>query len=196
MGNYDNIQIPVQGNPISSSLFGNRVRDAIIAMDTRLSRIESIMSNYAFKAGSTTRASTTTMADDPDLRMYLEANSTYFVEFFITCAALAAADIKTAWSVPAGVTTANRRVFGPGSTAASTDADNISARMGTHNYGTVVAYNGVRDNVGLQFQIQEVAIVRTAATPGYCSIQWAQVTSNASGTQVNADSFSRATKVL
>jgi hypothetical protein len=37
MGSYDYIQVPVQGNPISSSLFGARVRASIIDLDRRLS---------------------------------------------------------------------------------------------------------------------------------------------------------------
>lgn len=196
MGNYDGIQVPVQGQTISSSLYGKLVRDAIVDLDRRVSNIESTLSNYAFKAGSTTRASTTTLADDPDLKMFLNANSTYFVEFFLTVAAIAAEDIKTAWTVPAGVTTANRRVLGPGSAALDSSADNIAVRMATHNYPTAAIYNGVRNSNSLQFQIQEVAIVRTGATAGYCAMQWAQNTSGATGTIVAADSFCRATLVM
>ena len=195
MGNYDSIQIPVQGNPLSASQFGVRVRDAIVAIDTRLSRIESTLSNYARKTSNTTRASTVTVADDPDLKLWLEANSSYFVEFFITTASLAAEDIKTAWTVPAGVTTTNRRVLGPGSTAAETSADNISGRFGTHLFATTVIYNGVRNSVGNQYQVQEIAVVTTGATAGYCTFQWAQGTSGATGTIVYAESFARATKL-
>lgn len=40
MGTYDSIQVPVPGQPISSSLYGIRVRDAIINLDTRATTIE------------------------------------------------------------------------------------------------------------------------------------------------------------
>lgn len=195
MGNYDNIQIPVQGNPLSASQFGVRVRDAIVNLDTRVARIESTISNYAFKASPTTRTSTTTVTDDPDLRMWLEANSRYFVEFFVTAAAVLAEDIKTAWSVPAGTLTTVRRVLGPGSAANQVDADNIALRLATHVYSTTVIYSGVRNSAGLQFQFQEVAVVRTGATAGYCSLQWAQGTSGGTGTVVADDSFCRASKL-
>lgn len=195
MGNYDSIQIPVQGNPLSASQFGVRVRDAIVAIDTRLSRIESTLSNYAFKTGTTTRASTVTVTDDPDLKMWLEANSRYFVEFFVTASGILAEDIKTAWSVPSGTLSSVRRVLGPGSAATQTDADNISLRIGTHVYATTVIYSGVRNSQSLQFQFQEVAIVRTGATAGYVALQWAQGTSGATGAQVCDDSFCRATKL-
>lgn len=195
MGNYDSIQVPVQGQNISSSLYGQRVRDAIVDLDTRVSNIESTLSNYAFKVGTTTRANTTTVADDPDLKMFLQPNSTYFVEFFLTVAAIATEDIKTAWSVPAGVTSTTKRVLGPGSAALQTDADNIAVRMATHVYATTVLYNGVRNSLALQFQVQEVGIVRTGATAGYVAIQWAQGTSGATGATVNNDSFCRATLI-
>lgn len=196
MGNYDNIQIPVNGNPISASQFGVRVRDAIVAMDTRLSRIESTLSNYAFKAGNTTRALTVTLSADPDLRMWLEANSRYFIEMFITTASLAAADIQTAWVIPAGSPASTRRVLGPGtSSTVNANADNAVVKIGTHQTNTPVAYNGIRDSVSLQFQIQEIGLITTGATAGYVEFQWAQGTSNATGTVVNAESFCRATKV-
>lgn len=195
MGNYDSIAVPIQGQPISSSLYGQQVRDAIIDLDTRVSNIESTLSNYAFKLGVTTRASTTTVTDDPDLKMYLQPNATYFVEFFLTVAAILAEDIKTAWSVPAGVTSSTKRVLGPGSAANQIDADNISVRIATHVYATTVIYSGVRNSLGLQFQVQEVGIVKTGATAGYVALQWAQGTSGATGTTVNEGSFCRATLV-
>lgn len=40
MGNYDSIQIPVQGQPVSSSLHGVRVRNAILDLDTRVTGVE------------------------------------------------------------------------------------------------------------------------------------------------------------
>lgn len=39
MGNYDLIQVPVSGQPISSAEYGIRVRDAIIDLDARVSPI-------------------------------------------------------------------------------------------------------------------------------------------------------------
>ena len=195
MGNYDSIQVPIQGNVISSAQWGVRVRDAIVALDSRVSRIESTLSNYAYKTNTTTRANTTALSIDPDLQLWLEANSTYFVEFFLTVAAIPAEDIKTTWTIPALTSTTDRRVFGPGSTALDTNADNIAMKAGTHLFGTAIVYNGVRSSLALQFQIQEVAIVKTGATAGYTGIQWAQNTSGATGATVNSSSFCRATKI-
>lgn len=52
MGNYDNIQVPVQGQPISSSLFGVRARNAIIDLDRRMSAYDA--STGIGKASATT----------------------------------------------------------------------------------------------------------------------------------------------
>jgi hypothetical protein len=40
MGNYDGIQVPVQGLPISSTQYGIKVRDAIIDIDQRMRIME------------------------------------------------------------------------------------------------------------------------------------------------------------
>jgi hypothetical protein len=195
MGNYDTIQIPVSGQPVSKAQYGDRVRAAIVDLDARVSRIESTLSNYARKTTTTTRANTTTVSDDPDLKMWLEANSSYFVEFFVTTGSIAAEDIKTSWSVPSGVTTTNRRVMGPGSNSSDVLADNIAGRYGTHLFATTLVYNGVRNAAGNQYQLQEIAVVTTGATAGYVAFQWAQGTSGATGTVVYAESFARATKL-
>lgn len=42
MGAYDSIQVPIQGQPASASLFGNAVRNALIDVDARLSIVENL----------------------------------------------------------------------------------------------------------------------------------------------------------
>jgi hypothetical protein len=193
-GAYDSlIQIPVSGQPVSKSQYGDPVRNAIIDLDRRLALVEASILGVAFKSVTTTRTNNT-LADDPDLKIFLQANSRYFVEVFATVAATTTAKIRTAWTVPAG-TTGNRRVMGPGSAAVDADANNIGVRLGTHNFTTQLDYNGVRNSNIFQFQLQEVAIVTTAGTEGVVAFQWAQAVTNATGTIVAADSFMRATKL-
>ncbi|MET0418706.1 MAG: hypothetical protein ABW022_22045 [Actinoplanes sp.] len=165
----------------------------MIDLDRRLALVEASILGIAFKSVTTTRTNNT-LSNDPDLQIFLQANSRYFVEVFATVAATTTAKIRTAWAVPAG-TTGNRRCLGPGSTAAQADADNIAVRMGTHNFTTTLDYNGVRNSNVFQFQLQEVAIVTTAGTEGVVAFQWAQAVTNATGTIVAADSFMRATKL-
>lgn len=52
MGNYDTIQDPIQGQPISSSLYGARVKAAIVDLDRRMSAYDA--STGVGKASSVT----------------------------------------------------------------------------------------------------------------------------------------------
>lgn len=195
MGNYDNIQVPVKGQPISSSGFGIAARNAILAMDARISALESTLANYIWKPADTSRASITAITDDPDLKMPVEANTKYFVEFFISCAGLEAADITTQWSVPAGAD-GFRRALGPASTAGvSANADGITVRLGIHQITTTCTYNMPRNDNTLFSQIQEVGVINVGATAGFVTFRWAQAVSNATATKVTKDSFGRATRI-
>ena len=65
MGNYDDIGLPVKGQPISSGAFGIKVRNYLINADARLSAIEgSLLPRYYVKANVTSRNTTTTVAAD------------------------------------------------------------------------------------------------------------------------------------
>lgn len=138
------------------------------------------------------RDTTTTLANDSELLMTLEANATYFVEFYLNCAALDAAKIKTAWSVPAGAT-GSRNVLGPGSTANQASMDNVSMRAGTHTFTTSVTY-GTRNSAVNGFYVQETAVVVTSSS-GTCALQWAQDASNATDTTIYARSLMRVTRI-
>jgi hypothetical protein len=139
------------------------------------------------------RASTTTFAADPVLQASLAANAVYLVEVYLNYGALAAADIKTQWTAPAGAT-GNRAVMGPGSTAANASADNISMRSGVHSFTTSVTYSGVRDSQSNLSIATETSIV-TTTTAGTLSLDWAQVTSNATGSRMGAGSWMRVTRL-
>lgn len=150
--------------------------------------LRSMLEDFIVKPSSTDRASTTSFADDPDLTYAVAANTVWYVRFVLHAAALAAADIKTDWTVPSGVS-GNRAVLGPGSTAADSAADNIAMRAGVHGFGTSILYNGVRNSASLHFLIVEEAVVEVGATAGSIAIRWAQGTSDATATQVRAGSF-------
>lgn len=158
--------------------------------------INRLAPRVVYKASSTTRASTTVFADDPELIVPVEANATYIIRFFIKAAAIALADIKTSWSVPAGMVSQNKSVIGPGSTAVDSSADNVAMRIGVHNFATSISYNGVRDSAANQFQIVETGLVQVGATAGNVALQWAQVTSNVTGSVVAAGSFAEYTQLV
>lgn len=194
---YEDILIPATNQVASASQFGNKVRDAILDLDRRVAKIESTLSNYAFKPTATTRASTTTVSNDPHLQVWLEPQSKYFVEVFLSAAGLAAADIKTAWSPPGSALVGNRRVIGTATGGATNvNADDQLGKFGVHLFTTEVSYNLPRNAANLFSQIQEVGLIENTGGSGYLVFQWAQVTSNATGTVLADTSFMRATKLV
>ena len=154
--------------------------------------LTSMQEVFVVKAGDTPRASTTVLANDPDLSLPVPANSKWWVEMFIAASAVSAADIKTAWSVPAGAT-GNRRISGPGSTSNDALSDNVTSRWGVHGFTSAMVY-GARSG-GNQFQFQEICMVTVAGTAGNIVLQWAQQVSDATATTVYADSYIRARRV-
>lgn len=162
--------------------------------DFTVEMLRSMITNYIFKSTSTTRASTTTLADDPDLLVPVEANAVTWIRFVVRAAAILAEDIKIAWSVPSGAT-GNRHVIGPGSTATDASADNIAVRLGVHVYSTALTYSGVRNSASNQFVILEEAMITTSSTAGNVALQWAQATSGATGAVVASGSWAEYRRV-
>lgn len=143
-----------------------------------------------YKVGNTDRSATTTLADDPDLTTTVEANAVYHVTCYIHFAALDAAQIQTAWTVPAGAT-GNRSAFGAafqlaGGANTAVAADGGYHRSGCHGYATPVRY-GSRNNSVFQCLALEESIVTTSSA-GTLALQWAQAVSNAGATRVAAGS--------
>lgn len=160
----------------------------ISATDTlSVELLRQMIPNYVIKPSNETRTSTTVVASDLDLVVPLEANAVTYVKFVIRAAAIAAADIKTAWSVPSGAT-GSKHTIAPSTVAASSNADNITTRLGVYDFTAAVGYNGVRDSNTLAFLIIEEGIV-TTTNAGNCVLQWAQNTSNATATVVTGGSW-------
>lgn len=63
MGNYDNIQIPNSGIPISASQFGGRVRAAILGLDTRVTALEGQQGGVVFEAATTSSSGSITTTE-------------------------------------------------------------------------------------------------------------------------------------
>ncbi|MGW6738668.1 hypothetical protein [Streptomyces sp. NPDC055013] len=139
------------------------------------------------------RASTTTFVADPVLQASLAANAVYLIEVYLYYGALAAADIKTQWTVPAGAT-GNRSCFGPGSSASDSSATNIVVRCGVHAFTTSIPYEGVRNSQSNLTLAWESGIV-TTTNSGTFSFDWAQNTSNATGSRMGANSWLRVTRL-
>lgn len=149
----------------------------------------------AYKTTNLTRASTTTLVDDPDLVLTLEANATYVVEMFIKYASVTAEQLKTAWTVPAGANGGRSRV-GISSTVNDTTTGGPfgNVALGQHAFATTLTY-GTRNSTANQVAAMEMGNVITT-TAGTLALQWAQNTSGATGTIVAAGSYMRAKRIF
>lgn len=150
---------------------------------------------FILKGSDLDRASTTTLTDDPDLTFTVAANSKYVIEFGIYYGGLSAADFKTAWNTPAGVS-GLKQVLGPGSASGDEgNANNITARFGVHGFGTSITYNCSRNATGSIQAAYEMAVLTTSGTAGSVTLQWAQATSNATADRLAGASWARATQI-
>ncbi|MFB4320676.1 hypothetical protein [Actinomadura sp. 21ATH] len=136
---------------------------------------------------------TSTMLDDPELVVALEASAVYFVEMFLLLGGNTTGDIRTLWTVPSGAT-GFKSVMGPASGTTDVNADNIVVRMGVHNFPTIIAYSGVRNATGNMFRVYEHGEV-TTTTAGILALNWGQVTTNAGASRVGAGSLMRAKRI-
>lgn len=157
----------------------------------------SMLPDWYYKSVTTTRASTVALADDPDLLVpSVPAAGTFLIEFYIKHASVAlpaTAGIKTAWNVPAGAS-GLKSITGSGSTQNDASADNVASRWGVHAFTTAIAY-GSRLAVANQQWAYEWAVVIMGGTAGNIALQWAQNTSNVTGSTVNSGSYAKSTRI-
>jgi hypothetical protein len=157
--------------------------------------LQSIAYQYVEKGSDTTRASTTTLTDDPDLTVAVVANGIYLIEFGLDYDGLSAADFKTAWNTPAGVS-GLKAVMGPGSASGDdANANNILGRFGAHGFSTSISYNCSRNSASATQWAIERSVITIGATPGNVTLQWAQVVSNATGNLLSASSWVRSARL-
>lgn len=147
---------------------------------------------FAWKAATLDRTSST-LTDDPDLTMQVDANAVYHVEFHMHFAATDTARFRTAWTVPAS-TSGNRSAVGPdqGQILSGTSSGG-TGRWGVHNFSTACIYGSRNDNTLQCFALEEATIFTTTA--GTCALQWAQSTSNATASRLSQGSFMRVTRL-
>lgn len=153
--------------------------------------LTSMLPDIVYKTANEDRTATTTLADDTELTTTLAASAVYHVRIYLHYAALDAAKIKTAWTVPSGAS-GLRSAIGAGSAATDATAATTS-RFGVHAFTTTVTY-GTRSHATNQCVAIEEGIVTTTSA-GTLAIQWAQDTSNATATRVGSGSSLHVTRI-
>lgn len=201
MGNYDDIGLPVKGQPISSGAFGIKVRNYLINADARLSAIEgSLLPRYYIKANVTSRNTTTTPAADSGTGAVLagiplEVGS-YEIELvgIFSLTTTGTQGIKTTWAFTGTFNSAslNRVCLGPGDSGTAPNANatimaqayGASTQQASYFTAASAAWSGFREIV-TSFQV-------TAA--GNLSLNWSQSVSSANNTNLQAGSYFRITR--
>lgn len=141
-----------------------------------------------FKPADTSRASTTTTADDPHLLIVLEANSVYFVEFRFFHTGVSTAGLKYDITSSAAVSVVNLQ-----RSSVATAGTSLTIGGGSSALPIVgVAVPGT--NTGFGWVLTQGRII-TAATAPTLQVKWAQNTSNAGATVMLAGSFLRAQRI-
>lgn len=127
---------------------------------------------------------------DPELQMELEANATYWVEFYIRSAAIASSRaMRTQWATPTGSTGLKEAQGADQGVTLDSTTGGGTPRMGVHQFATTVGYGSRGLNNTLQASYIERGAITTGGGPGTLGLVWAQITTDASDTLVAAGSM-------
>jgi hypothetical protein len=199
MGTYDDIGIPVQGQPISSGSFGLKVRADIIDLDRRMSIVEgSLLPRYYVKANTTSRNTTITPAADTGTGQLLAGIplevGTYEVELvgLFTLSTTGTQGIRTRWGFTGTVANPVRTCLGPADSATAPNANatimaqayQATGQDASYFTATSAAFGGFR----------EIASGFAVTVAGSLSLNWAQSVSSANNTNLQGGSYFRITR--
>lgn len=149
--------------------------------------LTSMLPLHAHKDSDTTIISDSTLNDDPDLFVTVEANAVYRLDFHLITLGNATGDFKMQFDGPTGTTgTWGAYALATGATTQAGNADSgkevIRTTIGSpRSYGTVSTGSGQI--------ILGMGLVRTDATAGTFKLSWSQDTSTATNTVLVSNSF-------
>lgn len=144
----------------------------------------------ARKLADTSKTSSTSLSDDPEITFAVDANSIYEVRAYLFVTGDPAGDIITQWSFPVGATWL-RHCYGPG--PASSGFTDTSMRVSAANMNVSVQYG--LSSTGTYVCIQEQGLFITAGTAGSLTLRFAQFASNATATILRTPSSAVIRKV-
>jgi hypothetical protein len=134
-----------------------------------------------------------TLADDTQLTINVDANQIWFVEAYaVVAAANVTMDVKFAWTIPSGTTGYHGALNGASSQGgwnsvnAGTTAVILATNLGASlSYGTFAGTSGVAHG----------GLFVVGATAGAITLRWAQQTTDAGNLQLLTNSFLRAKRI-
>ncbi len=140
---------------------------------------------FISKAANETVTSSTAMQDDDDfVGIALEAGKYYWITAILHASGAAAGDVKVGWTTTATISDTGRSCIGPSTGTADVTASAVM-RCSNHAYTTAIAY-GI-DGAASTCIMEHLRFYCDVA--GTLTMQWAQNTSNATGTTLSAASY-------
>src|SRR6266851_6339912 len=136
-----------------------------------------VNTRVAVKGADTTRSSNTTLSNDPDLSVAIDASKTYWLEAMIGIQSPVAAGFRFQFTAPAGI------AFTGIYQAALAAATSSVVFDGSGNLITSIFSIGT-DGAGIEDVLMFRGVLVVAGTGGNLTFQWSQTTSNATSTIV------------
>ena len=175
----------VVGEVMTAAILNAEIRDQFNALIADFQQV--------YKTADESVTSSTVLQNDNHLLVSLAANARYEVIVRLAVNGASSGDVKTAWTMPAGVTS-QRYSFGPDVSSATSTAG-TTVRASTITNGHLVEINYGVFSTGQQSYIEETLYVITAGTAGTCQLQWAQNASSATATTVEEGSYITARRI-
>lgn len=199
MGNYDDIGIPVKGQPVSSGAFGTKVRNYLIDADRRISTVEnSLLPRFYIKANATSRANTVTPAADSGTGIVLAGIPLEVGSYEIELVGLwnttttGTQGIRTRWGFTGTVGTPYRNCLGTGDNATAPNVNATIMALAAQSTAQDASYfTGV---TGGFVCFREICTGFVVTAAGNLSLNWSQSVTSANNTNLQAGSYFRITR--
>jgi len=145
---------------------------------------------HALKTADDTITSSTTLVDDDQLFLSVQAGTDYWVQAMIIYNASAAADLKCTFSGPSGSTFDWVSDSLPSTIAAGSGAVDVISRS-LQGLGSTPSPGGAEQPAGTRVDAVSVpkGLLRVGANSGTLRFRWAQLASGSPGTIVRAGSI-------
>lgn len=147
----------------------------------------------AYKAADTSRSSTSTLANDPDLFVTPIVNAVYAVQLFLMVQGGTVGDMKVDFTFPAGAT------FPWGFIAYDNGITGAPAAVNAIAFGAPTSgssfFNVGLTGAGSQNTVPVYGLLTMGSTAGNLTLQWAQSTSDGTAATIKAGSWMRAERM-
>lgn len=147
------------------------------------------------KAAVESLTSSTTLQNDDDITIALDANKTYKVVLHLAFTGATAGDIKTQWAFTGGVAQKTLRACtGPEAGTTTTAVTQMITRYA--NVATASVAYGTDGGSAWGHAVEEFLVeTTTAGTTGMLTLQWAQNASSATATNVTVGTWMEVVEV-